>query len=544
MVTESYATVMEAVARLRPDSIAVTHAGRDITWRDLDNMASRLAAHLRGVGVGHGARVGIALHNGPEYLAALWGVMKVRAVPVNVNFRYKAEEITALFDDAGASAVVHDAGLAAQVDPALDAVQVTPLTVVVLDGERRDAGRIPWRVMLAEHEPLPPEERGDDDWLMYTGGTTGRPRGVLVRHSWLYRVTCANSYTLMGLDTPASMEELTEHIGGLAADEYPIVTIPAPPLMHATGSYTSLGALIAGGRVVFLAGRSYDPDELLALIDEQRADTVSIVGDVFARPLADAMDRAAEQGRPYDLRSLERIVSVGVIWGSDAKQRILKHADIVCRDTVAASEGGPFAVNETRRGDTGVTGRFRLLPGCRVITDEGLDVVPGSGEIGYLAAPADDYIHYLGDEAKTKDTFRDLPDGRWVVPGDMASLDADGTVVFHGRGSQVINTGGEKVFVEEVESEILRHPAVADVMVVGVPDERWGSRVAAVVSLRKGMSLTLDELKEHVGRHLANYKRPTLMVIQDELKRSPSGKADTRWAKTVAETVPPESGPS
>lgn len=531
---ESYATVLETVADARPDSTVVTHAGRNVTWRQLDDEASRLAAHLRSVGIGRADRIAVALFNGHEYLATLWGILKIRAVPVNVNFRYKAEEIRALFDDADVMAVVHDVDLSGEVDAALAKARRAPATIVVLRGSSREDRRISYAAVLGEHEPLPHEERGDDDWLMYTGGTTGRPRGVVVRHSWLYDVTCANSFRLMGIEPPANLEELREYLAGVPTDEYPIVTIPAPPLMHATGSYTSLGALIAGGRVAYLAGRSYNPDELLRLVEEQRADTVSIVGDVFARPLADAIERAVAEGRPYDLSSLKRILSVGVTWGADPKRRILAHADIVCRDIVAASEGGPFAVNETRRDDDAVTGKFVLMPGARVIDDAGDDVVPGSGQIGMLAAPADDYIHYQGDPEKTRQTFREFGGRRWVVPGDMASIDVDGTVTFHGRGSQVINTGGEKVFAEEVESVVLLHPAVRDVMVVGVPDERWGSRVAAVVTLRDGATLTLDEMREHVGRHLANYKRPTVLVVRDELRRSPSGKADTRWAKQVA----------
>lgn len=531
---ESYATVLETVADARPGSTAVSYGGRDVTWAELDEQASRLAAHLRSVGIGHGDRVAVALFNGPEYLASLWGILKLRAVPVNVNFRYKADEIHALFDDADVAAVVHDVDLRGEIDAALAAVRRAPATVVVLGGSSRADRRIPYAAVLAEHEPLPHEERGDDDWLMYTGGTTGRPRGVLVRHSWLYDVTCANSFRIMGLEPPQDLPALRAYLAGIPGHEYPIVTIPAPPLMHATGSYTSLAALLAGGRVAYLTGRSYNPDELLTLIQDQRADTVAIVGDVFARPLVEAIERAVEQGRPYDLSSLKRILSVGATWGADSKRRLLAQADILCRDIVAASEGGPFVVNETRRGDELVTGKFVLMPGARIVDDNGNDVVPGSGQIGMLAAPADDYIHYQGDEEKTRQTFREFGDRRWVVPGDMASIEADGSVTFHGRGSQVVNTGGEKVFVEEVEAVVLLHPAVRDVMVVGVPDERWGSRVAAVVTLRDGATLTLDELREHVGAHLANYKRPTVLVIRDELRRSPSGKANTGWAKQVA----------
>lgn len=531
---ESFATVLEAVARARPQAIAVSHAGREVSWRELEDQAARLPHHLQDVGIGHGCRVAVAQYNGAEYLATLWAALKVRAVPVNVNFRYKADEITALFDDAHVEAAVYDGALAGTVEPAA-AAATTPLrTAVVLHTEAPGHGRVGYDEVQRTCAPLAATQRGDDDWLMYTGGTTGRPRGVLVRHSWLYDVICANSFLLMGLRAPATLAELETYLASVASDTYPIVTIPAPPLMHATGSYTSLGALVAGGRVAYLAGRSYDADELLRLIEQQRADTVSIVGDVFARPMADALDRAQEAGRPYDLSSLRRVLSVGVTWSAECKRRLLRHGDFLCRDIVAASEGGPFAVSQTRRGDHVTTARFSLVPGARIVDETGRDVVPGSGQVGMLAAPTDEYIHYQGDEEKTAKTFRVFDGRRWAVPGDLASIDEDGTVTFHGRGSQVINTGGEKVFAEEVENVVVRHPAVRDAMVVGVPDARWGHRVAAVVSLREGESLTLDQLKEHVGRELANYKRPTVLVLTDEVKRSPSGKADTRWARAVA----------
>jgi len=298
--------------------------------------------------------------------------------------------------------------------------------------------------------------------------------------------------------------------------------------------YTALGSLIAGGRVACLTSRRLDADEMARTIQEQRVDTLSIVGDVFAVPLAEALERAAAEGRPYDLASLQRILSYGVTWSAESKQRLLAHGDFVCLDLVAASEGGPFAVAETRRGDDVATSRFRLLPGSRIVTEEGRDVEPGSGEIGTLAALSDAHICYLGDEAKTAETFRVIGGERYVVPGDLASIDQDGWVTFHGRGSQVINTGGEKVFAEEVENVVRRHPSVEDAIVVGVPDPRWGHRVAAVVALRPGTSLTLEELRDHVGGELADYKRPTMLVIEPSLQRSPSGKADLRWAKRVA----------
>jgi fatty-acyl-CoA synthase len=286
--------------------------------------------------------------------------------------------------------------------------------------------------------------------------------------------------------------------------------------------------------VVYLTGRSFDADELARTVGAQRVDTVSIVGDVFALPLADALDRAARDGRPYDMSSLRRMLSVGVTWSADVKRRLLAHGDFVCRDLVAASEGGPFASCETRRGDDVVTSRFVLLPGARVIDESGRDVVPGSGQVGVLAAPAGDEIGYLGDAAKTAQTFRTLGGRRWVVPGDLASVEADGSITFRGRDSRVINTGGEKVFAEEVEQVLVEHPGVRDALVVGVPDQRFGHRVSAVVAPVSAGALTADEVRQYVASRLADYKKPRTVVFVDSVLRSPSGKADLRWAQAVA----------
>jgi fatty-acyl-CoA synthase len=258
------------------------------------------------------------------------------------------------------------------------------------------------------------------------------------------------------------------------------------------------------------------------------------VGDVFALPLADALDRAAQAGRPYDLSSLKRIVSVGVTWSAHVKRRLLEHGDFVCRDLVAASEGGPFAVSETRRGDDVMTGRFTLMPGARIIDETGGDVVAGSGQVGMLAALADDEIGYLGDDAKTAQTFRRIDGRRWVVTGDLASLEADGSITFRGRASRVINTGGEKVFAEEVEQVLIEHPGVRDALVVGLPYQRWGQRVTAVVARVSDEGPAADALIAHVAERLADYKKPRGIVFVTDLQRSPSGKADLQWAQAVA----------
>jgi 3-oxocholest-4-en-26-oate---CoA ligase len=545
-VRENFATVLETVADVRADRTAVTHGDRSVTWGQLDDRASRLAAFLAGRGIGADARVAIALYNGIEYLESVFAILKLRAIPVNVNYRYQPEEMRHLFDDAQVTAVVFDALLAGRVATAqAGAPEVHTLVQV---GDAVQAGTVQADDMAAAAgtavsgyeqvihgtAPLPRTERGVGRWLMYTGGTTGKPKAVLVSHAWLYPVVSANGFLLIGEPVPDSLDALRAATERLSARGDAIVCLPAPPLMHATGMYTSLGALLASGRVVYLTQRSYDAGELARTVAPQHVDTVSIVGDVFALPLADALDRAAADGRPYDVSSLRRILSVGVTWSADVKRRLLAHGDFVCRDLVAASEGGPFAVSETRRGDSAITSRFMLLPGARVIDESGHDVLPGSGQVGVLAAPADDEIAYLGDAAKTAETFRTFGGRRWVVPGDLASVAADGSITFHGRGSRVINTGGEKVFAEEVEQVLIEHPGVRDALVVGLPDPRWGHRVTAVVAAAGDAGLTADALVAYVAGRLADYKKPRAVVFVPGIQRSPSGKADLRWAQATA----------
>jgi acyl-CoA synthetase (AMP-forming)/AMP-acid ligase II len=535
---ENYATVLETIADIRADRIAATHGNRTLTWRELDDRASRLAAFLAGAGIGAHDRVAIALYNSPEYLECIFAVLKLRAIPVNVNYRYRAEEMRHLFADAEVGAVICDVSLSPRVVAArTGAPSLRTLVQVGADPAIPPGATVhAYEAAVAAAEPMARQPREVDRWLMYTGGTTGKPKGVLVSHAWLFPVTAANGFGLIGEPFPESLSELRATTGRLSERGDALVCLPAPPLMHATGMYTTLGALLASGRVAFLTSRSYDPDELAWTAVEQRADTISIVGDVFALPLADALDQAARDGRPYDLSGLRRILSVGVTWSAEVKHRLLAHGDFVCRDLVAASEGGPFAVSETRRGEDAITARFTLAPNARVIDTAGRDVQPGSGEVGMLAAPADEEIRYLGDDAKTAESFRTFGGRRWVVTGDLASLETDGSITFRGRGSRVINTGGEKVFAEEVEQVLIEHPAVRDAVVVGLPDPRWGHRVAAVVARASTTTapVSADDLAAHVGARLADYKKPRVVVFVPGIQRSPSGKADLRWAEAAA----------
>jgi len=536
-VDVSFGTIWEAIARDQPDSVAISEPGLDYTFAEFDDRSARLAAALAAAGVGPGDKVACYLYNGAAYLETVFAAFKLGAVPVNANYRYTQDELTALLADADAAALVFSGDLAANVTHA--ARTLPSLRLLVRAGEPRpgtgpDAQEL--EDLYAATAPRPAEPRpGADQLFMYTGGTTGKPKGVLVTHAWLYPVVSANGFVLIGEKVPDSLDALRATTERLSARGDAIVCLPAPPLMHATGMYTSLGALLASGRVVYLTQRSYDADELARTVPAQHVDTVSIVGDVFALPLADALDRAARDGHPYDVSSLRRILSVGVTWSADVKRRLLAHGDFVCRDLVAASEGGPFAISETRRGDSAITSRFTLMPGARVIDDSGRDVIPGSGQVGALVAPTDDEIAYLGDAAKTAETFRTFGGRRWVMTGDLASVAADGSITFHGRGSRIINTGGEKVFAEEVEQVIIEHPGVRDALVVGLPDQRFGQRVAAVVAPAADGELTADAVVAHVAQRLAGYKKPRTVVFVTDVRRSPSGKADLRWAQAVAQ---------
>ncbi len=535
---ENLATLLEIVGDAADDRPAVIQGATRRSWRELDERAARLARYLRDTGVEPGDRVAIALYNGPEYVETILAVMKLRCAQVNVNYRYRERELRDLLDDSGACALVVDGALTSVTAAAL--ARLPRVRTVVrcgeappspdpLAGRADDYGRV-----VSEARPLPRAERsGEDEWLMFTGGTTGRPKGVVWRHGDLVSHTVNSGYGLLGRAAPAGMEEFRVSARQVLDDARRPVTLVVPPLMHGTGMYTTLGTLIVAGTVVFCAARSHDADEVAALIERHSVTDLCIVGDSYARPLADALDRAAAEGRPYDLTGLRRIVSVGVTWSAEVKERLLRHCEARLDDVIAASEGGPFARSVTFRGERSITSRFELIPGARVIGDDGADIAPGSGQVGMLAAPAPQATHYLGDPVKSAATFRDVGGRRYVVPGDLATIEADGTLTLLGRDGRVINTGGEKVFAEEVEQVIARHPDVEDVYVVGVPDERWGHRIAAVVAVPDGARLTADDVRACVTAELAAFKQPREIVFVDELRRTAAGKADLAWARSI-----------
>jgi 3-oxocholest-4-en-26-oate---CoA ligase len=535
---ENFATALEVVADQVGDATAIIHGERRETWAELEDRAARLAGALASEGVGHGDRVAIGLYNGVEFLETIFAIMKLRATPVNLNYRYRERELRHVLDSSQATAVVYDTDL----EERLETVGrgLPRLRTFVRFGDTAGGGptgAIDLHDALRDHAPAEREPRGDDEWLLYTGGTTGMPKGVRAPHSWLFGVTMGSGYALLGEAAPADLDELAERTRAIADRDDGLTAVVSCPLMHGTGIFSSLGVLATGGTVVLLPSRSFDAAVLARETEVHRATDMVIVGDAFARPLADALEQAAAEGRPYDLSALRRIRSIGALWSADVKHRLLEHCDAELVDTIAASEGGPFAASVTTRGEHSVTSRFVLAPGARVLDETGRDVVAGSGEVGMLAAPADDRIEYLDDPDATEKTYRTINGERWCVPGDLASLEADGSLVFRGRGSRVINSGGEKIFCEEVEEVLGLHRDIADAYVVGVPDERFGQRIAAVIEIREGAELSSSEVVSFVREHLADFKQPRDITFVPKLQRQLTGKADLKWAVSVATGV-------
>ena len=532
------ATVWEAVASEVPDAPALIHLDRRVSWSEFEDRAARLAAHLDRNGVGHDSKVALYMHNRPEYLEATFAAFKVRGVPVNVNYRYLTDELRYLLDNADAEAVVFHAEFADRLDEIRsDLPRLRTFLCVGADEEHplpewaQDVEQV-----VAATAPMAPIERsGDDLWFLYTGGTTGMPKGVMWPHRNLLGTSFA-TFAVIGAAVPEHPSEVaaaarTFHERGKA-----VRLLPAAPLMHGTSAITAIAVLSAGGCVVTLASRSFDGHELCRAVQEHRVTQLTIVGDAFARPILDALREAAEDDRPYDLGSLKVILSSGVMWSKEAKEELLEWCSATLADSLGSSEGVGFASSIAKRGAPARTARFSLGEHARVFTEDGRAVEPGSGERGLLAVGGPIPIGYYKDPDKTAGTFRTF-DGRvWSVPGDWATVDEDGTIQLLGRGSACINTAGEKVYPEEVEEVLKLHPAVADVNVVGVPDERWGQSVTAVVSLvdPEGERPDESELITHAKSHLAGYKCPKRVVFVDRVVRGPNGKADLRWAARTA----------
>jgi fatty-acyl-CoA synthase len=535
-----FATVWESIADVLPDRPAIVNGSVSRSWREYDDRAARVAAALVAAGLGPDSKVGLFLYNSNEYLEAQFGAFKMRGVPINVNYRYLDDELCYLLDNADAEALFFHTSLGDRVARVAGRLPGLRLLVAVDDGLPDDRtkveGAVPWEELIATHEPMPRIERREDDvYMLYTGGTTGMPKGVMYAMGGLTNSFVEAAFPTLGLAPPSDAAEIAGMI--TAAEGYPI-SIPACPLMHGTGVW--LGTFIphlAGGTVITLESRSLDAHELLETMQRSRATVFVIVGDAFAKPIIRALDEAAERGTPYDTSSLAMIISSGVMWTAEVKEALLERIEqAVLVDAIGSTEGS-MGISITMRGVPPSTAKFNQMPTTKVFTEDGREVRPGSDEIGLVAAGGNVPLGYYKDPEKSARTFKVIDGVRYSFPGDLATVNEDGSINLLGRGSQVINTAGEKVFPEEVEEAVKRVDAVDDCLVVGVPDDRFGEAVAAVVSLLPGQTTDEASIIAEVKQHLAHYKAPKHVVFVSAVPRAPNGKADYRAARQQAITT-------
>ena len=524
------ADILDAVAAEIPGAPAIVATNRALSWAEFDAEAEALAADLDALGLDRQAKVAVYLRNAPEFLVAYFAALKAAYVPVNVNYRYAADEIVYLLTDCEAQAVVVSADYADIVLAVADRLPLVRRWYVVGElpeslSELVDRGLVAAyadaiRRPVAEHRY---QRSGDDVLLIYTGGTTGMPKGVMWRQADLYDALMGSSRAAFGLPPATSMADLL----GVMARPGPR-GLSCSPLMHGTGLLQQFVMLLSGGTCVLLALAPFDAEKLLRHVAAERVTAMVIVGDAFGRPIVDALDRIAGE---LDLSALEVISSSGALWSSDVKQDLLRHLpQLNLHDSLASSEGFGLGFSVTKSADLPLaddsTGQFALGPHVRVWTDDGAFLAKGEAGRGlaYVAGPLP--LGYYRDEAKSASTFRVIEGVRYSAPGDYVEVRPDGTVAFLGRGSACINTGGEKIFAEEVDAVIRRHPEVVDAACVGVPDPRFGAKVCAVVVLSGGSTLTREELADHVKAELAGYKAPRVMVVTEVLPRTPQGKVD------------------
>ena len=525
----NYAEVWEAIAARLPDAPAQRHAGAQWTWRQFDERADALAAHLLARGAVEQDKVAQYLYNGPEYLESVFAAFKAGLAVVNTNYRYTPDEIVYLWDNADVVAVVFHGAFADHCAAVRSRLPRIHTWLWVDDGSGPcPAWATPYEAVTSPWpgRTVPPWGRsGDHLVLLYTGGTTGLPKGVMWRQDDLFRAL--DRLSRRRLPPP-------DDVAGLVAqlDRPGPSSLPAAPLMHGTGLVNALTTLTSGGSVVTLAGRHFDPVELLDTVERQGVKSMTIVGDAFGRPILRALD--GEPSR-WDLSSLRVIISSGVMWSKATKDGLLRHNDrLILVDTLGSSEAMGMATSATTSDDSVASATFQLAADARVITERGTDVVPGSGELGLVAMAGPMPLGYYKDAAKTAATFRTIDGVRYTIPGDWATIDADGTARLLGRGSQCINTGGEKVYPEEVEEVLKLHPAVADAAVVGVPDDRFGEAIRAVVEPNGGAEVDEAALIAHVKARLAAYKAPKRVISVPSINRAANGKLDYKSLREAA----------
>jgi acyl-CoA synthetase (AMP-forming)/AMP-acid ligase II len=522
----TYADIWQSIARARPHAAALVQGERILSWRDFDVHINALSHYLLMSGLRRQSKVGAYFYNCPEYVCTVAAAMTAGLVPFNVNYRYSGDELLYLLDNADAEAIIFDRsflGKLAQIRPRLPKIKSW-----IASGKDEAHGDLPdWAVSYEQivrdaprDEVSAPWGRSDDDILLiYTGGTTGMPKGVMWRQGDLLAYS-RRTHPILSLPTIQTPDDIVAHVSALPHR----VSLIASPLMHAVGQMGALAALAGGASVALLPSRRFDAEELWSEVARLRASRISLVGSAFCGPMLEALE--AHPGR-WDLSCVEYIGSSGAMWSFENKRGLLRHLpQASLNDSFSSSEAFGMGASISTRGNEAGTAKFVVGPECALFAEDGRRIPPGSNEAGLLAVGGYTPLGYYKDPVKTAKTFPIIDGKRWSMPGDWATVNADGTLNVLGRGSQCINTGGEKVFPEEVEEALKKHPAIRDAAVVGLPDPRFGQKVCAVVELRTDTAPPLPALAAFVHEHLADFKTPRALVIVPELGRAPNGKLD------------------
>ncbi|MGK2873093.1 MAG: acyl-CoA synthetase [Alphaproteobacteria bacterium] len=539
----NYADIFEAIAdKTPPETPALIHAGpggsegRVIGWGDFMTRTNRLARHFLAAGVATGDKVAHYMRNTPAYVEAYTAAFKARLVHVNVNFRYLDEELWYILDNSDSRVVVYSAEFREQVRALRARLPGVRLWVEVPPDDRLDADVADFAVSFetlantGDGGKLGIERSGKDMLFIYTGGTTGMPKGVMWEHEALWAATGSGASLFNPDAAPPKTAE--EHADRVAALPLRAKIIPACPLMHGTGMISAFNCHTQGGCVVTTPEANLDADALWKTVQRYKVNTMAIVGDAFAKPMLRSLD--AHPGA-YDLSSLFGILSSGVMWSPEVKQGLLRHnPNMILVDSFGASEAVGFGRSQTSAAGTSEVAKFAIGEDCKVFTEDHREVEPGSGVPGFIARTGAIPVGYYKDPEKTEKTFPVINGVRYSIPGDWCTVEKDGTLTLLGRGSVCINSGGEKIYPEEVEEVIKTHPQVDDVLVVGVPDEKWGQAVTGVIKMKPGVNFNEEELRGFVRKNLAPYKVPKRILPAEIALRAVNGKADYKSATNFA----------
>ena len=531
-----FASVWEMVSDLVPENDALICGEDIVSWKEYDDRASKIASALSEAGLGANSKAGLYLNNSNEYLIAQYAIFKVGGIPINVNYRYVEEELIYLLENSDAEAVFYHACYSSRIKEIAGSLPNIKAWIEVSDGtESKFNQSLKYQDLLSQHSPMKRIHRDPETiYMLYTGGTTGMPKGVMYKQGeflvYLFRTLKA-----MGYDVPEDLSDLESRIEASKSSNAFIRSVVGCPLMHGTGMW--LGAflpLLLGGTAITTSNLGFDPDQLWTQVQNKKATNIVIVGDAFAKPMLDALNRAASDGNAYDISSVQVIISSGVMWSAEVKQGLLQHHDMRLMDTMGSTEGG-MGASVTTRDNPPATAKFSLNPGVIVLADDGEILSPGSEKIGLIGTSGLVPVGYYKDEKKSDETFREVDGVRYSFPGDYAKLEADGTITLLGRGSNCINSAGEKIYPEEVEEALKKDALVFDCLVVGMPDEKFGQKIVAVVSTVDNQQVNEAELIENTRKIIAGYKLPKTILFADEVQRAPNGKANYKWAKAFAE---------